>query len=178
MLKQKLKKVETNKVYIGIGSNVGNRLLNFRKAIKLLCENENISKFKISSIYETLPYGNIKQNNFYNAVIYFSTNFTLQELFDFTKSIEKKVGRIKRQNWGPREIDLDILLFNKLVFANENIEIPHKDLVNRDFVLVPLLEINKNLVHPTTKIKLKDYLNKLSDKFIISKFKLEIENNN
>ncbi len=68
-----------------------------------------------------LPYGNIKQNNFYNAVIYFNTKFTLQELFDFTKSIEKKIGRIKRQNWGPREIDLDILLFNKLVFANENI---------------------------------------------------------
>ncbi|MBK8945931.1 MAG: 2-amino-4-hydroxy-6-hydroxymethyldihydropteridine diphosphokinase [Ignavibacteriae bacterium] len=174
MWKQKLKKAETNKVYIGIGSNVGNRLLNFRKTIKLISENENISDVKISSIYETLPYGNIEQNNFYNAVIYFNTKLTLQELFDFTKSIEKKIGRIKRQNWGPREIDLDILLFNKLVFADEYISIPHKDLVNRDFVLVPLLELSKNLVNPETKIKLKEYLNKLSHKFIISKFGLEI----
>ncbi|MBK7106210.1 MAG: 2-amino-4-hydroxy-6-hydroxymethyldihydropteridine diphosphokinase [Ignavibacteriae bacterium] len=174
MWKQKLKNAETNKVYIGIGSNVGNRLLNFKKTIKLISENENISDVKISSVYETLPYGNIEQNNFYNAVINFNTNFTLQELFDFTKSVEKKIGRIKRQNWGPREIDLDILLFNKLVFADENISIPHKDLVNRDFVLVPLLELSKNLVNPATKIKLKEYLNKLSHKFIISKFGLEI----
>ncbi|MBI1932077.1 MAG: 2-amino-4-hydroxy-6-hydroxymethyldihydropteridine diphosphokinase, partial [Ignavibacteriales bacterium] len=107
-----------NKVYIGIGSNVGDRLLNFKNAVELFVENEKINGLKISSIYETLPYGNIEQNNFYNAVLYFLTSLSLTELFDFTKEIEKKVGRKKRQNWGPREIDLDILMYNDLVYSN------------------------------------------------------------
>lgn len=163
-----------NKVYIGIGSNVGDRLLNFKNAVELLVENEKINGLKISSIYETLPYGNTEQNNFYNAVLYFLTSLSLTELFDFTKEIEKKVGRKKRQNWGPREIDLDILMYNDLVYSNKSISIPHKDLVNRDFALVPLLELNKNLKHPESKIKLNSYLLNLADKYIISKFEQNI----
>ncbi|MCB9247504.1 MAG: 2-amino-4-hydroxy-6-hydroxymethyldihydropteridine diphosphokinase [Ignavibacteriales bacterium] len=86
-----------NNVYIGIGSNVGERLTNIRKTIEELENNSEISNIKISSIYETKPYGNIEQNNFLNAVIYFETSFELDELLSFTKSIEKKIGRIKKK---------------------------------------------------------------------------------
>lgn len=171
MLKQKLKKAKMNNVYIGIGSNVGERLTNIRKTIEELENNSEISNIKISSIYETKPYGNIEQNNFLNAVIYFETSFKLDELLSFTKSIEKKIGRIKRENWGPREIDLDILLFNNLIYFDKNITIPHRDLLNRDFVLVPLLEIDNDLVHPESKKELSFYLTNLTEKYIISKFK-------
>jgi len=166
-----------NKVYIGIGTNVGDRLLNIKNTLKLLNESENLFRLKFSSIYETLPYGDIEQNNFYNAVIICETNFDFHELLIFTKSIEEKIGRIKRENWGPREIDLDILLFNDLVYEDDKIAIPHKDLINRDFVLEPLLELDENIKHPETKIELREYLKALTDKYILSKFILELEKN-
>lgn len=161
-----------NNVYIGIGSNVGDRLLNIKNALELLENSENLFNIKISSIYETSPYGNVHQDNFYNAVIFCKTDFTLLELLNLTKNIEIKIGRVKRENWGPREIDLDILLYNNLVYSDKNIIIPHKDLINRDFVLQPLLEIDENVKHPETKIELKEYLKALTDKYILSKFKL------
>ncbi len=172
MWKLRLKKAEMNNVYIGIGTNVGDRIENIQKVVSKFKKNYLISKVYISSIYETVPYGNVKQENFYNAVIFLQTSMELLELFDFTKSVEKIIGRIKRVNWGPREIDLDILLFNEMVFESENITIPHKDLLNRDFVLIPLLEIEDKLVHPKTKKELSYYLRKLKESYIVSKFAL------
>ncbi len=171
MWKRKLKKAEMNKVYIGIGSNVGNKLENIKRALNILNENEFIFNTKISSVYETIPYGTVDQDNFYNAVIFIETTLDLFPLLNFTKKIEKQIGRVKRINWGPREIDLDILLFNNVAYSNEQITIPHKDLHNRDFVLVPLLELNDKLIDPNSKKMFSEYLSELKDKYIISKFK-------
>jgi len=109
-----------------------------------------------SSIYESSPYGEIKQGEFFNAVIKIKTYLEPKELFQFLKSVEMKVGRKLTPKWGPREIDLDILFFNDLVYSDNEITIPHKDMANRDFVLVPLIEIESELIHPELKKKISE----------------------
>jgi 2-amino-4-hydroxy-6-hydroxymethyldihydropteridine diphosphokinase len=102
----------------------------------------------VSSIYETKPFGYKDQDNFLNAVIKITTDFTPAELFNFLKSIERKLGRYETIKWGPREIDLDILFYNDLIYTDENITIPHKGIHERDFILVPLCEIEPDMIHP------------------------------
>lgn len=136
-----------NRSYIGLGSNINDRLKNIEKAIELLNESD-CNVVKISSIYETKPYGYTEQNNFLNCVVKILTPLDLQELFEVTKKIEQEIGRKKREKWGPREIDLDILFFNDEIYSDEKLIVPHKDVMNRDFVLVPLCEIASGFVHP------------------------------
>jgi len=161
-----------NKVYLGLGTNVGNKKSNLKRTVAKFKENKNFTNIKISSIYETKPYGEIEQDNFLNAVIYLETSFSLNELFVFTKKLEKEIGRIKRENWGPREIDIDILLYNSLIYKDERITIPHKDLLNRDFVLVPLLEIDDTIIHPEEKKEIKQFLSELTDQYIVKKIQM------
>jgi len=158
-----------NTVYIGLGTNKGDRIVNLRKAIELISKIENIEIKKASSIYETLPFGNTEQANFLNAVIKLCTSVNYSELFFQLKGIEKKLGRIQSEKWGPREIDLDILLFNNLIFSDEIITLPHKGLIYRDFVLVPLNEIEPGLVHPVFNKKISDFIPELKTKNIIRK---------
>jgi len=112
----------------------------------------------VSSIYESSPYGEIVQSDFFNAVFKIKTYFELKELFRFIKLVEKQVGRKVTTKWGPREIDLDILFYNDLIFSDDEITIPHKDLVNRDFVLVPLCEIAPDLIHPSMNKKISEII--------------------
>ena len=109
-----------------------------------------------SSIYESSPYGEIEQGEFFNAVIKIKTYLEPKDLFHFLKSVELIVGRKITSKWGPREIDLDILFFNDLIYSDNEITIPHKDLLNRDFVLVPLIEIEPELIHPQLKKKISE----------------------
>lgn len=127
---------------------------NIDSAVELIDQSPECEVEAISSIYETLPYGVVDQDNFFNAVLKIKTNFQPKELFHFLKSLEAKVGRNITTKWGPREIDLDILFFNDLIYSDEEITIPHKDLLNRDFVLVPLIEIDPELIHPEFKKKI------------------------
>lgn len=113
--------------------------------------------------------GNLNQENYLNAVVKISTDHSLTELFNFLKGIERDLGRSKTEKWGDREIDLDILLYNDLVYSNDIITIPHKEMVNRDFVLVPLCEIDSALIHPELKQKICDIRVKDSEKCIIRK---------
>ncbi|MCL5027720.1 MAG: 2-amino-4-hydroxy-6-hydroxymethyldihydropteridine diphosphokinase [Bacteroidetes bacterium] len=130
-------------------------------------ENQNCNVVVSSSVYETIPYGYKDQENFLNAVIKAETNLTLIELFDFLKFTENNLGRIKRAKWGPREIDLDLLFFNDMKFSNDKVTIPHKEIIYRDFVLVPLSEIAADFVHPTLNKKICDICLENSEKFII-----------
>ncbi len=158
-----------NIAFIGIGSNEGNKLNNIKSAITLINDLADCTFEKVSSIYETLAYGDVKQNNFLNAVIKISTSLNLQKLFIELKIIEQKLGRIVREKWGPREIDLDILFFNDLIYSDEIITLPHKGIIYRDFVLVPLIEIEPELIHPVYKKKMADYVSGLKIKNIINK---------
>jgi 2-amino-4-hydroxy-6-hydroxymethyldihydropteridine diphosphokinase len=158
-----------NVVYIGLGSNKGDKLSFLRESIEKINADEKCNVEISSSLYETRPLGNHKQENYLNAVIEISTEYSVRELFNFLKSIEKELGRSKTERWGDREIDMDILLYNELVYSDEVITIPHKGIPNRDFVLVPLCEVNSSLIHPELKQKICDINVADSEKCIIRK---------
>ena len=134
-------------VYIGLGSNKGNRKKNILKAVKLL-KDSGQKILKISSFYETKPYGYKNQKNFTNAVAKLKTDLPPEKLLNLCKKIEKKVGRIHSFRWGPREIDIDILFYGYKIHKSKKLSIPHADLHNRTFVLLPLKELAPGFVHP------------------------------
>ena len=158
---------QENISYIAMGSNKGDRFINLTKALNEIRLDKNNSVESISSIYETLPYGYKAQSNFYNAVIKIKTNYQLLDLLNHLKSIEKEIGREKTLRWGPREIDLDILFFNDLIFSNERITVPHKEAAKRDFVLIPLCEIASGYIHPALNKKICDICIVESEKTVI-----------
>ena len=138
-----------HKVFLGLGANVGDKKANLLKAIELL--KEKISDVAIASIYETKPWGYKEQDNFLNTALMGNTSLSPIELFRSIKDIEKRVGRIKRFKWGPREIDIDILFYDNLIYKDDTLEIPHPRLHERDFVLKPLMDLDTDLEHPVFK---------------------------
>jgi len=133
--------------YIGIGSNLGNRHENCLHAVELL-EKRGVTIEKRSSLYETEPWGVDDQPRFINMAVQIETTLDPNELLRLLKGIEKEIGRQDSFHWGPRIIDLDILLFNTLVLNEENLKIPHPFLHEREFVLRPLNEIAPDVIHP------------------------------
>ncbi|WP_459995878.1 2-amino-4-hydroxy-6-hydroxymethyldihydropteridine diphosphokinase [Marinitoga arctica] len=134
---------------IALGSNVGDRLKNIKKAIELLSEHVEI--IKISNIYETEPWGYTEQENFLNACILINTKLSPKKLLETCKKIEQLLKRKHRFKWGPREIDLDILYYEDIILEEENLIIPHKYIFERDFVIVPLNDVSPNWTHPIIK---------------------------
>lgn len=164
----------SNLAFIALGSNKGERISYLRQAVSNLRNNSKIDLTASSSVYETKPYGNLKQANFLNAVIKIKTSFSLAKLFVYLKQLEFKLGRVKTTKWGPREIDLDILFFNNNIIKDQNLTVPHKGIQDRDFVLVPLNEIAPNLFHPVLKQKISDICTEDICKNIIRKTRLKI----
>lgn len=124
---------------------------------------------KISSLYESKPFGNIKQENFINLVILIKTIYKPTVLFKFLKQIESEMGRRNSIRWGPREIDLDILFYDDLIYQDSKLTIPHKGITERDFVLVPMCEIAPNFIHPEKNKKICDICDEKMKKNIICK---------
>ncbi len=143
--------------YIGIGSNLGNRKENCEKAVNLLSR-KGIKVLKCSSFYETKPWGVKEQPKFINAAVEAETDLKLEELLKTIKGIESDLGRGSVIRWGPRLIDLDILLYNDLVVKTNNLEIPHPGVKNREFVLKPLSEIAPDKIHPVLKKSIESLL--------------------
>jgi len=162
-----------SKVYIGLGSNKGDRIGFLHHAIAELESDIGITILTLSSIYETKHYGVEDQPNYLNAVILIETDYTPIEVYHKVKTIEKIVGRTKSERWGEREIDLDIILYDSIIYKDDLIEIPHKEYYKRDFVLVPLHEIGNDLIDPITKQSISETIENLNEKFILTK----LENN-
>lgn len=137
-----------NIIYLGLGSNIGNREENIFMALSFIQSSLLVEVIKISSLYKTSPIGP-QQKSFYNIVIKAKTNLTALCLLFFLKQLEKVLGRKKTTKWGPRIIDIDILFFGSKTISHPKLFVPHKELQNRLFVLVPLNEIARNLLHPT-----------------------------
>ena len=152
-------------VYLSLGSNIGNRKRNLEEALREL-EKNNVTVIKLSYLYETEPVGP-KQRNFYNIVGKFNTDLLPKELLKQLKQIEKKLGRTKTFKWGPRVIDIDILFYGKQIIKTKNLVVPHKEIANRAFVLVPMKDIAPNLIHPVYREKIKTLLRKLNNKNFI-----------
>ena len=137
-------------VYLGLGSNLGEREKILNRAAGALKTVRETTVVWTSSVYETDPYGKKEQPKFLNAVLQLETGLQPQELLLETRNIEANIGRTHTERWGPREIDIDILLYEGLVFEDQNIRVPHPELDKRKFVLVPLREIAPNCVHPVS----------------------------
>jgi 2-amino-4-hydroxy-6-hydroxymethyldihydropteridine diphosphokinase len=134
--------------HIGLGSNEGNRRENLRQALGALAQADGITIAKVSSLYETAAIGNNARDDFLNAVAEIETQSGAEELLNLLNHIEKLLGRERKVKWGPRCIDLDILLFGPQVMMNEKLTIPHPEMVRRKFVLLPLVEIAPRTLHP------------------------------
>jgi len=127
--------------YLAVGSNLGNRRKNIKKALDYLAKTKGIKIEKASRIYETKAIGGVAQGKFLNAAIKIKTLLSPQLLLKTIKKIEKDLGRKKTVRWGPREIDLDILLYGNKFIKIKNLVIPHPRMFEREFVLRPLREI-------------------------------------
>ena len=146
--------------YIGIGSNLGNRQKNCSRAIEML-ETRGIVVKKRSSMYETKPWGVADQPQFINMALEVETGLEPYDLLRTLKDIEREIGRRETFKWGPRIIDLDILLFDALFLRDNSLQIPHPLMHERDFVLKPLCEIAPDKIHPLLKVRMCDLLEKL-----------------
>ena len=130
-----------NKVYLSLGSNIGNRQKYIESAIELIGKTEGIEILKKSELYETSPVGYVEQNLFLNTVIKIETDFSAREILKIINKIENELDRKREIRWGPRTIDIDILIFSDKKIDEMDLIIPHKEMLNRLFVLVPLIEI-------------------------------------
>lgn len=133
-----------NKAYLGLGTNMGDRLEYISTACKILSENVTISKK--SKIYETKAWGYTDQADFLNMCLEIETNLNEYELLELCENVEQRLNRERIIRWGPRTIDVDILFFNDIILDNKKLSIPHPRISERAFVLIPLMDLNTNLI--------------------------------
>ena len=155
-------------IYLGIGTNIGNRESNLRKALDSLAQRMTLGK--ISSIYETEPAGYREQPWFLNLVCCGDTEISPFEFLSFAKGIETQMGRKRSFRDAPRVIDIDILFYDERVIQSDELIVPHPRIAERGFVLVPLVEIAPFLKHPENNKTMKDMLSELPDSLQVRKW--------
>lgn len=144
-------------IYVGIGSNLGKRRTNIDNAISLLETRDDVKCLAKASFYETEPVGPI-QPWFINTAIEIGTDLSASDFFSWCKEVEKRIGRVDSLKWGPRLVDLDILLVGNRIIHTDDLDIPHPEIQNRRFVFFPLLELNPDLRHPVKKVPIQKLL--------------------
>lgn len=142
--------------YLGLGSNIGDRESQLNDAIKILNEYDGINVSNISSIYETAPVGYTEQPNFLNLCVEIQTTLTVLQLLECCLKIEECLHRVRKERWGPRTLDVDILLYGEEMIDLPNLSVPHPRMNERAFVLIPLNDIAANVIEPRSKLKVKD----------------------
>jgi len=149
------------RVFIAIGSNLGDKISNCRRAIDEIAGFYEI--VKVSSLYETEPVGNEDQPNFINSVAEIRTDISPHELLAHLNRIEEKLGRVRSEKWGPRTFDLDIIFYGDQIIKDDNLIIPHPRAHLRRFVLEPICEIAPEFIHSEIKISVLELLKNLPD---------------
>ena len=156
MIKRDISENLVKTAYLAIGSNLGNKIINIIVA-KYKLQNLDIKILKSSSYYETLSWPDKAKPKFINIVIQTNTKFSPEKFLNIFKFIEKKLGRKKNIRNSPRPCDIDIISYYKKIFKG-NITIPHKRMHKRNFVLIPLFELDKNWIHPKSKNNIKNLI--------------------
>lgn len=144
------------RVFLGLGSNLGEREKFLNRAAGELKKLHGTRIVWASSIYETDPVGKTDQPRFLNAAVEIETELEPKALHSETRSIESRLGRTTTERWGPREIDIDILLYDGVVYSDEELTVPHPEMERRKFVLVPLKEIAPDLIHPVSGMTMEE----------------------
>jgi 2-amino-4-hydroxy-6-hydroxymethyldihydropteridine diphosphokinase len=135
------------RAFVGIGSNLGDRLRNLRRALQLL-EDRRVRVLRSSRVYETDPVGGPPQPDYLNAVIEVETGGTARDLLETCRETERALGRVREERWGPRVIDLDVLTFGTEEIDEPDLQVPHPRMHERGFVLIPLLELEADPTLP------------------------------
>jgi 2-amino-4-hydroxy-6-hydroxymethyldihydropteridine diphosphokinase len=157
--------------YIGIGSNVGNKAYQCERAISEILKIDHHKLLAKSSFFKTQPIGYTSQDWFINGVIKIETDLEPLGLLQVLKTIESHLGRTETFRWGPRTIDLDILIFDDREMKTEELQIPHPRLHERQFVLIPLAEIDRDLFHPVLKKTVGEILEDIKEDQGVEKLK-------
>ncbi len=137
-----------HRAYIALGSNMGNKENYLKSALDAVSDNDCCTVKKVSSFIETTPYGDVEQDNFLNGCAEIETLLSPYELLSFLQTVENENDRVRTIHWGPRTLDLDIILYDNCIICEDNLVVPHPDMQNRTFVLEPLLEIAPHIIHP------------------------------
>lgn len=156
-----------NAAYLLIGGNIGNRGENLSEA-RAHIENGIGEIIKTSSIYQTASWGITEQPDFLNQVLLVNTKFSAEETMQLILSVENKMGRVRTQKNASRIIDIDILFFNYEIISDQNLTIPHPEIQNRKFALIPLNEIAPDFIHPVFKQSIRNLLSTSKDKLEVN----------
>lgn len=148
-------------VYLGLGSNLGDKGENIKEAIKLLDSEEDCRVVRVSSLRNTKPLGYVEQDDFLNAALYMQTILPPNDILSLIASIEKELRRERIVHWGPRTIDVDILLYDDKIIQTAELTIPHIEMANREFVLEPMVEIAPWIRHPVLDKTMDELLKEL-----------------
>lgn len=136
------------RAYIALGANLGLREETLRRAVQLLDDTEHVDVFAVSELRETDPVGLVDQPRFLNGVAAIDTTLSARELLDTLLGVERRLGRVRGERWGPRTVDLDLLLYGDEIFDEPGLRVPHPRLHERRFALEPLAELDPELVIP------------------------------
>jgi 2-amino-4-hydroxy-6-hydroxymethyldihydropteridine diphosphokinase len=157
------------RIFIGLGSNLGDRLHFMHRALVEIANLQQTTVKKCSSVYETEPVGIKDQPQFLNMVVELDSTLLPKDLLRGLKEIERIIGRTNNGRWGPREIDIDLLYYNKEVIKEEKIQVPHPEIDTRRFVLVPMREIAANFQDPLRNLSISKLLQHCSDTSAVRK---------
>ena len=153
-----------HRVFLSIGSNLGDREGYLDMAIEELGRDASVEIQKISTIIETEPYGPVEQPNFLNGVIELETYLDPEEFLSVVLDIENEAGRERIIRWGPRTLDIDIVMFDDMIISTDSLVVPHPEMANREFVLKPMAEIAPHVIHPVFNKSVKTLYEELQSK--------------
>ncbi|MBK6504503.1 MAG: 2-amino-4-hydroxy-6-hydroxymethyldihydropteridine diphosphokinase [Ignavibacteria bacterium] len=158
------------KIYLGLGSNRGDRLAFIESAVDNISRIDSTSLLRVSAVYETEPWGIRDQNFFLNCVTEITTGLDAHAISGRLKEVEKLIGRTNSSKWHEREIDIDLLFYGDMIVNSNNLRVPHAEVENRKFVLVPLNEIVPELVHPVSGKTIAEFLEASKDNLEVNLF--------
>lgn len=142
-----------HRVFLSLGSNIGQKVDYLNKAVDIIRKNDFIHKVKVSSVYQTNPVGYLDQDTFMNIAVELSTTLEPYQLLDVCQEVEESLNRVRLIRWGPRTIDVDIILYDEVILNDEALTIPHPRMHERAFVLIPICELDCELIIQNQKIQ-------------------------